>query len=199
MSKGMLIVVESDDTELKARIANLLAVQIHDVADSILRIGLPLNAHAQRLSFIAQDTEAAMDVYKGPFMSAALEAMERLYHRGLLHATLSNGQAVILDHYVSSTMLRFATQCSNDDIAQFIEWLHAYEYELNEMPQPAIVLYLDSRPIPGTERAEIQVVAKNAAQRDGWKWIDCEHRTDSDIVYELCSYISDTLKKETVT
>lgn len=198
--KGLLIVIESDCDDLKSQIANLLAAHMNGGVGGVSRIGLPIDANARALPCFTQGAVNQAVPNQIPFTMALPECIERTIHRTFLQTLLESDYAVILDHYVSSTMIRHAILCDDEESStQFMEWICAFEYELNGVPKPDVVFYLDSNSAPDTTRSEMRAVAGIATARENWKWIDCKDCSDESIVETLRSHVSELLKQAIMT
>ena len=133
-----------------------------------------------------------------------------------------NGGVVILDRYVESNSIhqgaKFSDQKEKDE---FLDWLHHLEYDINGLPRPDIVFFMN---MP-TEKAQEIILTRNnkinnsekkdihekspdfmrksyenaidVANKYGWTFINClennEIRSREDILTDLYSHVKNTL------
>jgi dTMP kinase len=78
-----------------------------------------------------------------PFVVSTLFAGDRKEHKEKINKWLDEGYYVILDRYLYSN-LAYQTSRKDLDFDNFLEWTHRLEYEINNIPKPDIVIYLDT-------------------------------------------------------
>ena len=94
-----------------------------------------------------------------PHFPALLFACDRLEHRRELLEQLQRADVVLADRYVASNAAYQAARLEGEERAAFLTWLLRVEYDVFELPQPALQVYL--RVEVGT--AQRLVAGKNSA------------------------------------
>jgi len=77
-----------------------------------------------------------------PEFPALLFACDRLEHRQELLDLLERSDVVLADRYVASNAAYQAARLAGVERAAFLEWLLRVEYEVFELPRPALQVYL---------------------------------------------------------
>jgi dTMP kinase len=77
-----------------------------------------------------------------PHFPALLFACDRLEHRRELLEQLERSDVVLADRYVASNAAYQAARLEGEERAAFLAWLLRVEYEVFELPQPALQVYL---------------------------------------------------------
>ena len=77
-----------------------------------------------------------------PHFPALLFACDRLEHRRELLEQLERADVVLADRYVASNAAYQAARLEGEERAAFLAWLLRVEYEVFELPQPALQVYL---------------------------------------------------------
>ncbi len=77
-----------------------------------------------------------------PHFPALLFACDRLEHRRELLDQLERSDVVLADRYVASNAAYQAARLEGEERAAFLAWLLRVEYEVFELPQPALQVYL---------------------------------------------------------
>jgi dTMP kinase len=77
-----------------------------------------------------------------PQLPALLFACDRLEHRRELLDLLERSDLVLADRYMASNAAYQAARLEGDERAAFLTWLLRVEYEIFELPPPALQIYL---------------------------------------------------------
>jgi dTMP kinase len=77
-----------------------------------------------------------------PHFPALLFAGDRLEHRRELLELLERSDVVLADRYVASNAAYQAARLEGEERAAFLAWLLRVEYEVFELPQPELQVYL---------------------------------------------------------
>ncbi|HEX2464945.1 MAG TPA: thymidylate kinase [Thermoanaerobaculia bacterium] len=77
-----------------------------------------------------------------PHFPALLFAGDRLEHRRELLELLERSDVVLADRYVASNAAYQAARLEGEERASFLAWLLRVEYEVFELPQPELQVYL---------------------------------------------------------
>ena len=77
-----------------------------------------------------------------PHFPALLFACDRLEHRRELLEQLQRADVVLADRYVASNAAYQAARLEGEERAAFLAWLLRVEYDVFELPQPALQVYL---------------------------------------------------------
>jgi dTMP kinase len=77
-----------------------------------------------------------------PHLPALLFACDRLEHRSELLELLERAEVVLADRYMASNAAYQAARLEGEERAAFLTWLLRVEYEVFELPAPALQIYL---------------------------------------------------------
>jgi dTMP kinase len=77
-----------------------------------------------------------------PHLPALLFACDRLEHRRELLELLERSEVVIADRYTASNAAYQAARLDGEERAAFLAWLLRVEYQVFELPAPALQIYL---------------------------------------------------------
>jgi dTMP kinase len=143
---GKLIVIEGADGAGKATQAALLTERLQ--AEGILVETMEYPQYNQ--TFFGSYIKEWLDEVHGNFieldprLSSMLFAGDRYETRDILANWLAEGKHVILDRYVSASMLHQGAKITDvEKRGSFLLWLQRLEYEVFKLPRPDIVIYLD--------------------------------------------------------
>lgn len=78
-----------------------------------------------------------------PYLTSLPFAMDRLMARDKIFNYLKQGYLVLMDRYVTSSLVHQAGKFKGKKQNKFIKWLVKMEYEVNKMPKEDMVLFLD--------------------------------------------------------
>lgn len=193
---GKLIVIEGADGAGKATQVQMLVERLKSEGMEVEAMDFPRYEE----SFFGGYLKEWLDGVHGDFveldprLSAILFAGDRFEARDQLVDWLAAGKHVILDRYVTASMLHQGAKIEDvDKRGAFLLWLHRLEYDVFKMPRPDMVVYLDmpaemrhallttdeSKPNLGhTETdAEYQAMIQNAAAGiaalEKWRVVSC--------------------------
>lgn len=193
---GKLIVIEGADGAGKATQTKLLLERLRTEGLEAETLDFPRYDATFFGGYVREwlDGKHGDFVELDPRLSAVLFACDRFESRDTLLGWLEAGKHVILDRYVSASLLHQGAKIS--DIEQrgaFLLWVERLEYNIFKMPRPDTVVFLDlpadirhallttdeSKPDLGhTETNEayqmtLQNTAKHVSGMEHWKVIDC--------------------------
>jgi len=144
-----LIVIDGGDNVGKATQADLLARRLEEANHPVVTIDFPQyhqNAFGRLIDECLQGKHGdflALD----PRIAATLYAADRFESKGQLTAAQAEGKTLILDRYVTASMLHQGSKIEDpDQREQFLSWLEHVEYDIFGMPRPDLTIYLDVPP-----------------------------------------------------
>lgn len=143
---GKLIIIEGADGAGKASQAALLIEKLRADGVAVETLEFPRYEETFFGGYIKEwvDEVHGNFVDLDPKLSAILFAGDRFESREVISNWLAEGKHVILDRYVSASMLHQGAKIT--DIGKrgaFLLWLQKLEYDVFKMPQPDVVVYLD--------------------------------------------------------
>lgn len=193
---GKLIVIEGADGAGKATQAQLLTERLRGEGMQVENLEFPRYEN----SFFGAYVKEWLDEVHGNFvdldprLASILFAGDRFESRDTLTGWLEEGKHVVLDRYVSASMLHQGAKITDvEKRGAFLLWLQRLEYEVFKLPRPDMVVYLDmpaemrhallttdeSKPNLGhTEtdadyQAAVQTCASQIAGLEKWKIVSC--------------------------
>jgi dTMP kinase len=193
---GKLIVIEGADGAGKATQAKLLVERLRAEDISVETIEFPQYEKSFFGSYIREwlDEEHGNFIDLDPRLASILFAGDRFEAREQIVHWLAKGKNVILDRYVTASMLHQGAKIQDTEKrGSFLLWLQRLEYEVFKMPRPDLVVYLDmpaemrhallttdeKKPNLGhTEtdavyQASVQACADKVAPLEKWRIIAC--------------------------
>lgn len=193
---GKLIVIEGADGAGKATQARLLTERLIAEGMSVERMEFPHYEGTFFGSYIKEwiDEVHGNFVDMDPRLAAILFAGDRFETKEKINAWLDEGKHVVLDRYVSASMLHQGAKISDTEKrGSFLLWLSRLEYDVFKTPRPDAVVYLDmpaemrhallttdeSKPNLGhTEtdavyQAAVQNSAEHVAGLEKWHIVSC--------------------------
>lgn len=193
---GKLIVIEGADGAGKATQVQMLVERLQSEGMEVAAKDFPQYEESFFGGYIKEwlDGTHGDFVELDPRLAAILFAGDRFEAKDEITAWLAEGKHVILDRYVTASMLHQGAKIDDvDKRGAFLLWLHRLEYEVFGMPRPDVVLYLDmpaemrhallttdeSKPNLGhTEtdaeyQASIQNAAASIAALEKWRVVSC--------------------------
>lgn len=194
--QGKLIVIEGADGAGKATQTKLLTDRLKQEGVAVKTMEFPRYEDTFFGTYIKEwlDGEHGDFVELDPRLSAVLFAGDRFESRDQLTTWLAEGNHVILDRYVSATLLHQGAKLNDvEKRGAFILWVERLEHEIFGAPRPDLVVYLDmppemrhallttdeSKPKLGhTEtneeyQAKLPDCAEHVASMSHWKIIKC--------------------------
>lgn len=195
---GKLIVIEGADGAGKQTQTKLLVERLRTEGMEIETLEFPRYEDSFFGAYVREwlDETYGNFVDLDPRLAAILFAGDRYEARDQLMNWLEEGKHVVVDRYVSANMLHQGAKISDvEKRGAFLLWLRRLEYDVFKMPRPEMVAYLnvpaelrhallttdERKPTLGhTEtdavyQANIQNTAKNIADLEEWRIIDCVH------------------------
>lgn len=158
---GLLINIEGIDGSGKGTQAAALRARLQARGISVASLAFPRYQDtffgARCAEFLNGRFGSLTDVQ--PFFAALLYAGDRLESRELLHTTIAQSQAVILDRYVSSNLAHQGSKLHGAERTELLNWIEHVEYNLYGLPRPDLVILLD---LP-VEQAQ-QLVSRKGAR-----------------------------------
>lgn len=193
---GKLIVIEGADGAGKATQAKLLVERFKSENIPIESLEFPRYEDTFFGSYLREwlDEVHGNFVELDPRLAAILFAGDRFESKDLITGWLEQGKHVILDRYVSASMLHQGAKIEDiEKRGSFLLWMQRLEYEVFKMPRPDFVAYLDvpaemrhallttdeRKPDLGhTEtdaiyQAAVQKSAEHIADLEKWKIVSC--------------------------
>lgn len=193
---GKLIILEGADGAGKATQVKLLAERLRSEGIAVETLEFPRYENSFFGSYIKEwlDEVHGNFVDLDPRLSSILFAGDRLESKEQINGWLAEGKHVILDRYVTASMLHQGAKLSDvEKRGAFLLWLDRLEYDVFKVPRPDMVVYLDmpaemrhallttdeSKPNLGhTEtdaayQAAVQNCAKQVAALEEWKVVSC--------------------------
>lgn len=193
---GKLIVIEGADGAGKATQAALLVERLRGEGIPVETLEFPRYEATFFGTYIREwlDEVHGNFVELDPRLAAILFAGDRFETKEQIDAWLQAGTHVVLDRYVSASMLHQGAKI--DDVEKrgaFLLWLQRLEYDVFKMPRPDMVVYLDMpadmrhallttderKPNLGhTEtdeyyQAAVQKCAESIAALERWRMVSC--------------------------
>ncbi|MFT7645199.1 MAG: dTMP kinase [Candidatus Paceibacteria bacterium] len=193
---GKLIVIEGADGAGKATQTKLLVERLRLEGLLVETLEFPRYDDTFFGGYVREwlDEKHGNFVDLDPRLASILFAGDRLESRDLITGWLSEGKNVILDRYVSASMLHQGAKITDVGTrGAFLLWLQHLEYDVLKLPRPDLVVYLD---VPAEMRhallatderklslghtetdADYQVAVQNTAQQivelEKWSVISC--------------------------
>lgn len=218
---GKLIVIEGADGAGKATQAALLVERLQKEGMEVEALSFPRYDSSFFGAYIKEWLDEAHGnfVDLDPRLAAILFAGDRFEARDTLIGWLEAGKHVVLDRYVTASMLHQGAKITDTDKrGAFLLWLQRLEYDVFKLPRPDLVAYLDmpaemrhallttdeSKPNLGhTEtdadyQAAVQVYANQIAALEKWQIVSClsddKLRSKDNINTELYELVQPLLK-----
>lgn len=193
---GKLIVLEGADGAGKATQAKLLVERFRSEGIEVESLEFPRYEDNFFGSYVKEWNDGVHGnfVELDPRLASVLFACDRYESRDLIKGWLEEGKHVILDRYVSASMLHQGAKLTDvDKRGAFLLWLEKLEYDVFKMPRPDIVVYLDMpaemrhallttdelKPNLGhTEtdmiyQVDVQNCARQIASLEKWRTVSC--------------------------
>lgn len=145
-----LIVLEGIDGSGKGTQAALLRDALTQAGRSVTLLSFPrytATRFGQKIGEFLNGRFGTLDQVH-PTLVALLFAGDRLESRPVLDAALADHEFVICDRYVPSNI---AHQAAKGNRQELREWIEFVEYELNRLPRPDLVVWLDI-PVPTAQQ-----------------------------------------------
>ncbi len=186
---GKLIVIEGADGAGKATQAKMLKERLQKEGVSVESLEFP----GYETTFFGGYIKEWVDEMHGNFvdldprLSAILFAGDRFESRDTIMGWLKEGKHVILDRYVSASMLHQGAKIENSEKrGAFLLWLQRLEYDVFKVPRPDLVVYLDmpsemrhallttDERKPNLGHTETNLIYQNSVQRHAQNIADLE-------------------------
>lgn len=78
-----------------------------------------------------------------PLLASLLFAGDRYESRDLIFSALAEHDVVICDRYVASNIAHQAAKRTGDERRQLIDWIERLEFDIYQLPQPQLTIWLD--------------------------------------------------------
>lgn len=193
---GKLIVIEGADGAGKATQVKLLVERLRSEGIEVESLEFPRYEKNFFGSYVKEWNDGVHGnfVQLDPRLASILFAGDRYESRDSITQWLEEGKHVILDRYVSASMLHQGAKFSDiDKRGAFLLWLGKLEYDVFKMPKPDMVAYLDMpvemrhallttdelKPNLGHTETDmnyqvaVQNCAKQIAALEKWKIVSC--------------------------
>lgn len=149
-AKGKIIVVEGSDCSFKETNAETLYKNLLKLGYNTRKYRFPNydspSAALVKMYLNGELGTAATDI--SPYVASQFYAVDRIasYIKEWKDFYLG-GEVVILDRYVESNSIHQGAKFTNNaEKDAFLEWLHHLEYDINGLPRPDIVFFMDMPP-----------------------------------------------------
>ncbi|MGB7816237.1 MAG: hypothetical protein WBL28_07790 [Methylotenera sp.] len=143
---GKLIVIEGADGAGKATQAKMLVERFKAEGVAVETLEFPRYDDTFFGSYIKEwiDEVHGNFIELDPRLSSILFAGDRFESRDTITNWLAEGKNVVLDRYVSASMLHQGAKITEiQKRGAFLLWLGRLEYDVFKMPHPDMVVYLD--------------------------------------------------------
>lgn len=193
---GKLIVIEGADGAGKATQTKMLSERLRGEGLAVETLEFPRYEDSLFGAYLKEwlDGVHGNFIELDPRLSSMLFAGDRFEAREKLVGWLEEGKSVILDRYVTASMLHQGAKIEDvEKRGAFLLWLHRLEYGVYKMPRPDMVIYLDmpadmrhallttdeSKPNLGhTEtdaiyQASLQKCAESISALEKWRVVSC--------------------------
>lgn len=193
---GKLIVIEGADGAGKATQAKMLVERFRTEGMQVETLEFPRYEDSFFGAYIKEwlDEMHGNFIELDPRLSSILFAGDRFEVRDVITGWLAEGKNIILDRYVTASMLHQGAKISDiEKRGAFLLWLQKLEYEVFKLPRPDMVVYLDMpvemrhallttdefKPNLGhTEtdelyQGDVQKYATHVAGLEKWKVVSC--------------------------
>ena len=140
----MLVALEGVDGAGKATQLRLVSERLRQAGLSTEVISFPRYQQGVFGDSVARflNGDLGEPVAVPPEFPALLFACDRLEHRQELLDLLERADVVLADRYVASNAAYQAARLAGEARSAFLEWLLRVEYEVFELPRPALQVYL---------------------------------------------------------
>ena len=223
MKKAQLIVIDGGDNVGKATQADMLMRRLIREDLSVGKLDFPRYSQNTFGHLIKECLAGECGDFMSldPRVSATLFAADRFESKNEMIDWLEEGRIIILDRYVSASMLHQGAKIDDPDKREeFFRWLDHVEYEIFGMPRPDLTIYLDVPPehsekllhyvvgdegkVPGVAEVDRDHQEKVAAcakylmsSRDQWVTVNCMDenglRTRENIHEELYKIVKEQI------
>ncbi|MEI3530291.1 MAG: hypothetical protein V8Q75_04360 [Bacilli bacterium] len=223
--KGKLIVIEGTDCSGKETQAKLLVDYIKKTGKRVERFSFPnyssptgkiIGGPYLGKDYICEGWFPEGSTHVDPKVSSLYYAADRKYNIDKIAYLIDNGVNVILDRYIHSNMAHQGGKYNTkEERLAMYKWLEKLEFDLLELPQPDIKVFLHM-PLAASEvlkqsRSEAldqnerdkdhlfkaEIAYKEVADMYGFKTIECaiddNPRDIFDISKEVCDYVINRL------
>jgi dTMP kinase len=193
---GKLIVIEGADGAGKATQTKILFERLRTEGVDVETLEFPRYNDTFFGSYVREwlDGTHGDFVDLDPRLSALLFAGDRYESRDVINGWLEAGKHVILDRYVSATLLHQGAKIGDiEKRGAFLLWVQRLEYEVFKMSRPDLVAYLDMpttmrhallttdetrTKLDATETNEefqlaLESCAKHVASMEHWNMVSC--------------------------
>lgn len=147
---GKLIIIEAGDGSGKATQTQKLFERLNEAAYKVKKVSFP-NYDSPSSSLIKMYLsgafgEKADDV--NPFVASTFYAVDRFASfKTDWESFYNQGGIILADRYTTSNMVHQASKIKDETARdQYLEWLRNFEFELFQLPEPDLVLFLDMPP-----------------------------------------------------
>jgi dTMP kinase len=143
---GKLIVIEGADGAGKATQAKMLVERFRTEGMQVETLEFPRYEDSFFGAYIKEwlDEMHGNFIELDPRLSSILFAGDRFEVRDVITGWLAEGKNIILDRYVTASMLHQGAKISDiEKRGAFLLWLQKLEYEVFKLPRPDMVVYLD--------------------------------------------------------
>lgn len=219
---GQLIVMEGLDGSGKATQAKLLCEELRKKGKKVRKVSFP---------DYESDSSALIKMYLAglfgsdpsdvnAYAASSFYAVDRYAsYKKDWGKFYENGGIIIADRYTTSNAIHQCGKLSSEEWDAYLDWLFRFEYQMLEIPEPSLVVYLRVDPAVSQklmtgryegheEKKDIheknveylkrcQAAADYCAGKLGWKTIECERNGEmksiEDIQEEITRKLMDDL------
>jgi dTMP kinase len=213
--KGALIVIEGTDGSGKATQAELLVEKLNSaghraVLKAFPQYGYYASAFVER--YLKGEYGSIAEV--GPYQASLFYALDRYAAHFKMQEWIESGTTIVCDRYTSSNIGHQGAKFdSESDRDKFWRWLCELEFEVLKIPVPDMVVLLKvpahigqrmtestkmERDIHDKDRQHLEAASQSylsAADKFGWKTIDCYPKGEMLSRREISAEIFDEVRK----
>lgn len=91
-----------------------------------------------------------------PQFPVMLYAMDRFEMKKSIMTDIKSGANIIFDRYVPSNIAHQAVKFPENEQSTFADWVKRLEYNILEMPQPDVIIFLDVEPHIASKMVELK-------------------------------------------
>lgn len=125
-----------------------------------------------------------------PQFPVMLYAMDRFEMKKSIMADIAAGHNIIFDRYVPSNIAHQGVKLQESERAAFSDWVKRLEYNILEMPQPDVIVFLDAEP---------QIASANVLKKKKRDYTDADkdmHESNDDYLVKVYEYYKRIALKE---
>jgi len=148
MKEGKLIVIDGIDGSGKQTQTELLVKKFQSLNRPVATLDFPQyeNNFFGKMVRRYLNGEFGPATEVSPYLASVLYAADRFESKNKIQAWLDEGKTVILDRYYTSNLIHQAAKLSAAELDKFTDWDQQMEFDIFQIPQPDLVIYLSVEP-----------------------------------------------------